>query len=245
MDKPLVAGYVMASADPGVQSRDAQREAIQRYCDPAGLKGVSGFYVDPASEGGLTFNRRAAGRRLDEDLRRGDHVIVRFDRLAGSLLEAAFILESWFRRGVTTHLVDVDIDGVRLEPHNPQARAIIWALVEFGRAGRRMTGSRARETIADLKKQGKRYCRIPPYGYRSEKRRGETVMVPDEVEQVILRRVGELWLEGHSIDAIRQYLAYSWKIKNRNNREFGCSEVRRMAIRGAREMAQELEASET
>jgi hypothetical protein len=69
-------------------------------------------------------------------------------------------------------------------------------------------------------------------------------MVPDEAERAIIHRVAELWLEGYSIDAIRQYLAYTWKVKNRNNREFGCSEVRRMALRGASEMAQKREAGQ-
>jgi hypothetical protein len=59
-----------------------------------------------------------------------------------------------------------------------------------------------------------------------------------EAEQEILFLVGELWLQGRTIDAIRQLLAYTWKVRNRNNREFGCSEVRRMAIRGARAIAE-------
>jgi hypothetical protein len=107
-----------------------------------------------------------------------------------------------------------------------------------------MTGARSREVIADLKKEGKRYCRTAPLGHRWEKGRGGTYMVPDEAERVIIHRVAELWLEGYSIDAIRQYLAYTWKVRNRNNREFGCSEVRRMALLGAKEITREREVSQ-
>jgi DNA invertase Pin-like site-specific DNA recombinase len=243
MAEPLVVGYMLASAAPNMQSADAQREAIEQYCQRIGLK-LCGNYLDPAGSGGMPIFRRAAGGRLEGDVRRGDHVVVRLDRLAGSLLEAAFILERWYRKGVTTHLVDMDIGGVRLEANNPQVGAIIRALVEFARAGQRLRGSRAREKLAALKEEGRRYCRTAPFGHRWQKGRGGTFMVTDEAEQVIVHRVAELWLEGYSIDAIRQYLAYTWKVKNRNNREFGCSEIRRMAIRGAGEMAQKLEASQ-
>jgi hypothetical protein len=55
--------------------------------------------------------------------------------------------------------------------------------------------------------------------------------VPNPYEQAILARVGELRLMGYSIDQIRQYLNYTWKVRNRRGREFGYEEVRRMCLR--------------
>jgi DNA invertase Pin-like site-specific DNA recombinase len=239
---PLVAGYVLVSTDPGIPSPDAQTKAIKKYCEHAGLE-LTDIWRDAAGSGGMPIYRRAAGERLEGDLRRGDHIVTRFDCLASTPLEATFILRTWYLQNITTHLVDVHIDGVWLSANNPQVGGIIEALVEFGRAGQRMTGSRARETIADLKKQGKRYCGTAPFGFTWQKRHGGTFLIPDEYEQTIQRQVAALWVQGHTIDAIRQYLAYTWKVKNRNNKEFGCSEIRKMAIRGAQEKARELEVS--
>jgi DNA invertase Pin-like site-specific DNA recombinase len=241
MARLYVAGYLMGSTNPKANSPDAQRQAIETHCQRVGLK-LDGVYSDPAISISLPIHRRVAGARLDGDLRRGDHVVARFDQLAGTLTEATAVLDLWSRRGIVTHLLDAK--GIRLDPDHPPTLRLIELLVAFAQAGRRMTGARAREQIAELKKQGKRYARHAPFGFEWQECRDGTNLVPNEAEQMILHRVGELWLQGYTIDAIRQYLAYTWKVKNRNNREFGCSEVRRMAIRGAREMAQERAASQ-
>jgi DNA invertase Pin-like site-specific DNA recombinase len=241
MSETIVAGYALVSVDPRVETVVAQREAIERYCRRLGLK-LHGHYQDPAAYGKVPMIDRPAGRRLVQDLCRGDHVVVaRLDRLADSPLECSIQMDNWCRQGIVLHILDV---GCILNPSDPSVQKLVDMLGRLVRAGQRLIGARGREKLAELKKQNKRFCSVAPYGFRWQKRGGETRLVADEAEQTILRRVGELWLQGYSIDAIRQYLAYTWKVKNRNSREFGCSEVRRMAVRGVREMAEEPQASQ-
>ncbi len=225
---PFVVGYVMASADPRVDSADAQRKAVEQYCERVKLK-LHGCYIDDAAAGRVHIMDRPAGRQLVKDIRRGDHVVVaRIDRLADSPVACALALDNWCRQGVLVHLVDVK---VVLNPSDPGAQKLVEMLVRLVQAGQRLIGVRGREKLADLKCEGRRYSRHAPFGSRFQTRKGVTNLVPNEAEQTIMRRVGELWIRGHSIDAIRQYLAYTWRVRNRNNREFGCSEIRRMAIR--------------
>jgi hypothetical protein len=96
-----------------------------------------------------------------------------------------------------------------------------------------MAGVRVREALAVRKEEGRRCSRHPAYGHRWAKRGGRTYAVPEPDEQVILRRVGELHLQGYPIDDIRMYLADTWGVRNRNQKPFGYGEVKRMAIRGA------------
>ena len=55
--------------------------------------------------------------------------------------------------------------------------------------------------------------------------------------QAIRRQVLELNSQGYSIDQVRRYLSYEWKVRNRKGNEFGYSEVRNMIVRGMEENA--------
>jgi len=88
-------------------------------------------------------------------------------------------------------------------------------LVSFTEAASRMVTIRNRATAARLKVQGRRRSRIAPYGFEFRKRGGKSFLVPEPIEQAIRRRVLELNSQGYSIDQIRRYLAYEWKVRNR------------------------------
>ena len=50
--------------------------------------------------------------------------------------------------------------------------------------------------------------------------------------------MSELWDDpDHTVDSIRQHLAYELKVRNRAGREYGCTEIRKMASRGAELLA--------
>jgi hypothetical protein len=105
--------------------------------------------------------------------------------------------------------------------------------IAFAWYWRKMVGARVKESFAEMKKEGRRCSRHAPYGYRWERRGKETFAVPAPSEQVILRRVVELREQGYTLDRIRQYLNYEWKVRNREGNEFGSTEVRNMVVRGA------------
>jgi DNA invertase Pin-like site-specific DNA recombinase len=230
-----VYGYIRASELPEIESPQVQHQMIAGYCRRVGRE-VDGFYADVSGSGKLSFHRREAGGRLFLDLRRGDHVVLaRLDRLADSFLEAAFTLDDWARRGIVTHVLD--IPGCCLDPGNPETRTLIELTVAFARYWREMIGTSVKESFVRMKRVGRRCSRFAPYGYRWERRGKKTFAVPDPTEQVILRRVVELREQGYSLDQIRQYLNYEWKVRNREGNEFGSTEVRNMAIRGAEMLA--------
>jgi hypothetical protein len=100
-----------------------------------------------------------------------------------------------------------------------------------------MIGTRVKESFVKMKQEGRRCSRHAPYGYKWERRGKQTFAVPNPAEQPVIRRVVELRERGYSLDQIRQYLNYEWKVRNREGNEFGSTEVRNMAIRGAELLA--------
>jgi hypothetical protein len=59
------------------------------------------------------------------------------------------------------------------------------------------------------------------------------LMVDDPREQQIMRVTAPLRSQGYSLEQIRCYLAYEWKVRNRAGREVGYREVCKMATMGA------------
>jgi hypothetical protein len=110
---------------------------------------------------------------------------------------------------------------------------LIGMTVAFAWYGKKMVGVRVKESFAEMKKEGRRCSRHAPYGSRWERRGKKTVAVPAPEEQEIVRRALELSEAGYSLDRIRQYLNYEWRVTNREGNEFGSTEVRNMVVRGA------------
>jgi DNA invertase Pin-like site-specific DNA recombinase len=226
-----VYGYIRASDVPEIESAQAQQQMIENYCRRAGQE-VHAHFVDASDSGKLPLDRREAGGRLVVDVRRGDHVVLaRLDRLADSFLDAMLTLDSWVWRGIVTHILD--IPGCCLYPGKPETRNAIAMTIAFAWYWRKMVGARVKESFAKMKKEGRRCSLHAPYGYRWERRGKKTFAVPAPEEQVILRRVVELEEQGYTLDRIRQYLNYDWKVRNREGKEFGSTEVRNMVVRGA------------
>jgi DNA invertase Pin-like site-specific DNA recombinase len=223
-------GYVRGSTDSRVESPEVQKAIIERYCQRIG-RHVDTVYVDGADSGKLRLFNREAGRHLSVALRRGDHVVVaRLDLLDRSLVGFGILLSQWDNLGIVTHLCDVP--GGVLDPSNQYCEVLIKILISFAEYERRMIGRRTGQALNSLKAEGRRYCRFAPMGFQWERRGKKSVIVPDPNEQAICIRVAEMQSAGYSIDQIRQYLAYDWKVRNRNGNEFGNSQISDMAFRG-------------
>jgi DNA invertase Pin-like site-specific DNA recombinase len=224
----LVFGYARPSPDPQVAGVDAQREAIRRYCQQAGLN-LHGVSVDPASSGQSWLHEREAGGKLWKILQRGDHlVVVAPHRVADNLTAVTSAMDTLTRRGVVLHFVDPPIV---LDPGDPAGRRAVELLSSLVLAGNRLKGVRARESVVRRRQEGKRCSGEAPFGQKFVKRGGKTYLAPAPEEQAILARVGELRAAGYSIDELRQHMAYTWRVRNRRGREFGHEEIRRMCLR--------------
>jgi DNA invertase Pin-like site-specific DNA recombinase len=170
------------------------------------------------------------GGQLMEVLSRGDLLVVAsMDRLSRKLDSFANLLDAFHRLGVVLHVPDLGT----IDPRHPKARALIESLIYFADQQPILRGMRTRESHATLRASGEWCTRHAPFGTRWKKRGGKTYAVPDPNEQAICKKVAELRIAGYTWHQIRQYLAYEWKVRNRNGKEFGYEEVRKMALRGA------------
>jgi DNA invertase Pin-like site-specific DNA recombinase len=223
----MTFGYARPSPDPEIEGVEAQGEAIRRYCADAGLA-LDGLFVDRAS-GKLWVHEREAGAKLFEALRRGDHlVVIAPHRIGDGFTMVTSIIDMLINMGIAVHFLDPPIT---LAPGDPAVRVAVELLSSLVRAGNRLNGCRVREAFSYRRRESRRCSGESPYGTRWQRRGGDTIAVPDPYEQAILARVGELRLMGYSIDQIRQYLNYTWKVRNRRGREFGHEAVRRMCLR--------------
>jgi DNA invertase Pin-like site-specific DNA recombinase len=232
--KSYVAAYAAASIDPEVPSPAEQEETIRAYCASHRLPEPK-VYVDPPSTGKLPLFDRVAGRTLEEHLQRGDRVLVAgVDRLAGTFRDAMLVLDGWNRRGINVHIMKPECC---LVAGDRGCRVFIELLVSFTEAASRMVTLRNRETAERLKSEGRRRSRIAPYGFEFRRCSGRFYLVPEANERAICERVLELDAQGYSIDQIRRYLSYEWKVRNRKGNEFGYTEIRNMIHRGREENA--------
>jgi DNA invertase Pin-like site-specific DNA recombinase len=224
----VVFGYARPSPDPEIAGVEAQGESIRRYCEGAGLK-FDGLFVDRAASGKLWLHEREAGSKLLEALRRHDHLVaVAPHRIGDSFTMVTSTLHTLMNQGIAIHFLDPPII---LAPGDPAGRVAVELLSSLVRAGNRLNGCRVREAFYYRRREGLRCSGEAPFGSMWQRRGRETIAVPNNPELSILARVRELRLMGYSIDQIRKYLNYTWKVKNRRGGEFGYEEVRRMCLR--------------
>jgi DNA invertase Pin-like site-specific DNA recombinase len=171
------------------------------------------------------------------DLRTGDSVIVaRLDRLSRSFIQFAQILDQWADRKISIQLCDMP--GGHFDPDNPMSEMMIGILIVFANYERRLISQRTREGLQARKLRGEKYCRWPEFGWRWEKqydsKQGKqvTTMVPDQDERKIMRQVVKMRSAGCSLDEIRQYLNYTWKVKIRSSGEWTKSRVAEICEQG-------------
>jgi DNA invertase Pin-like site-specific DNA recombinase len=231
-------GYIRASTDKQVAWPETQRQLIIDYAARIG-KTIDFFYIDPATSGKKRLFDREAGRRLMVDLRNGDTVIVaRLDRLSRSFIQFAQILDQWAKTKVSIHICDMP--GGHFDPDNPMSELMIGILIVFANYETRLISQRTREGLHARKLRGEKYCRWAEYGWRWEKRHDAqqrkqvNVKVPDEYEREILRVVVEMRSLGYSIDEIRQYMNYTWKVRTRMGGEWTNSRIPFLIEQGLR-----------
>ncbi len=214
-----VYGYIRASTDKQIASPDTQKQIIQDYAGRLG-RSVDRYFIDPAVSGKKSLFDREAGKELSLVLKKGDEVIVaRLDRLSRSFVGFAKILEFWLKHKITMHLCDMP--GGVFDPENPMSEMLIGMLIVFANYERRLISVRTREGLQTRKQRGEKYTRWPEYGWRWQKsfdgylKKDVEVMVPDEPERTIMRKVVELRAAGLSFDLIRQHLSYVMKVRTR------------------------------
>jgi DNA invertase Pin-like site-specific DNA recombinase len=219
-------------------STEVQRDTVLAYAKSRGLEmGYQDWFQDQAVTGKKPIQERPAGKELFKQLKRDDVLIVaKLDRLSRSFLDFVNILESVEKRGVSLHIIDMPFKV--FEPGDEITKMLIYLLGMFASYERRLISLRTKEAVRWRKSQGRAYCRWPEWGYKwakvwnSREHKYEKVKVECPEEREIALKCLELRTQGYTFDAIREYLAYEWRVRNRKGGEFRRMEIFKM-IRAA------------
>jgi DNA invertase Pin-like site-specific DNA recombinase len=166
-------------------SLDAQRAAIQSYCESVGL-GLLQIHEDVESGG--RADRKGLARALAT---RADVVVVlKFDRLSRSIKHFCDLYETHFADG-TKELVAIR-EAIRLD--SALGRALVSILLVFAQMEREATGERTREAINHIRGNGYHFGKSP-YGSKavpSPNNPRYRILIDDPAEQIILSRIKSL-----------------------------------------------------
>jgi DNA invertase Pin-like site-specific DNA recombinase len=157
-------GYIRVSTEVRAQSglgMAAQDEAITKYCKWRGLELLRTF-TDEAVSGKTRLMSRPGGNELDRVLKRGDHVILaKHDRGFRNTIDMLQTTEAWTARGIVTHTVNWSMDTT--QPFWKLFAPIAAAIAEWEG---RMIRERVTEALAVRKRQGQRWGRHAPLGFK-------------------------------------------------------------------------------
>jgi DNA invertase Pin-like site-specific DNA recombinase len=216
-----VRAYGRASTNKQEISTEVQLSTVLAYAQRHGLVFDSNnWFVDTAISGKERFYERPAGKQLFNQMQKGDVIIVaKLDRLSRSMIDFAHTLDTIEKRGVILHVCD--IPGGVFDPTNPISRLLISILVAFAEYERRLIGIRTSQGLQQINASGRRHARHAPFGmkwqriWNSRAHKFEEIQVEDPQERSIGQKCLELRAMGYSLDQIRQYLAYEWRVTAR------------------------------
>lgn len=160
-----VFGYcrvsTLAQANEGF-SLDDQRSRIKGYCQANALPSPTEFFVDAATSGTVSLQKRDEGYRLLDSVRRGDHIVVtRGDRLFRSAKNALEVAEMLREKGVELHLMDMG--GPVL--NSSVSRLVFGILMMVANMESERIGERTASVKEHLRKQGRFVGGLMPVGY--------------------------------------------------------------------------------
>lgn len=166
---PRTWGYCRVStvtqANEGF-SLDDQKSRIAGYCQANGLPTPTQYFVDAATSGTVSLQKREQGQRMLESVRRGDHIIVtRGDRLFRSAKNALEVAETLRQKGVELHLMDMG--GPCLQ--SSVSRLVFGILMMVANMESERIGERTASVKEHLRKQGRFVGGLLPVGYKRTK----------------------------------------------------------------------------
>lgn len=150
-----------AQANEGF-SLDDQQSRIAGYCQANALPPPAQFFVDAATSGTVSLQKREQGRGMLDIVRRGDHIVVtRGDRLFRSAKNALEVAEVLRDKGVELHLMDMG--GPVL--NSSVSRLVFGILMMVANMESERIGERTASVKEHLRKQGRFVGGLLPVGY--------------------------------------------------------------------------------
>ncbi|MBM3769913.1 MAG: resolvase [Acidimicrobiia bacterium] len=200
---PRTFGYCRVStrqqANEGHSLAD-QQQRIAGYCQANGLPAPSQFFVDAATSGTVSLQKREQGALLLADLRKGDHIIVtKGDRLFRSAKNALEIAESLRDKGVGLHLMDMGGEVL----NSSVSRLVFGILMMVANMESERIGERTASVKEHLRAQGRFVGGAVPFGYAKT---ADGALKRRKDFSSLQKRISEMSRKGHSTRAIAQTL---------------------------------------
>lgn len=182
-DPKLGVGYIRASKDEQKITPGVQREAIGAYAKAQGIT-ILAWFEDLDVESTTGLEKREGLTAAVQELRSrkcGALIVLRRDRLARDVILAATIERVVEHAG--GRVVSSSGEGNGDAPHDRLTRTIVDGVAAWEKE---MIGLRTKAAIEQLRKEGRRFSREPPYGLKLAGP-DQKQLVPDEHEQAAIR----------------------------------------------------------
>jgi site-specific DNA recombinase len=198
--RPKAVGYVRRSArsDERTASLEAQRAAIEEYCEALGFE-LAEVVEDDGVSGG-NRSRFAGIRRAANAHAASSVVIYHPDRLARDAAGYLDEIRALDRRGIEVHAPGRGRIEVRTSM-GILSNGVEALVAEHYRV---LVGEKTRDALALRRRQGRRYSNIAPYGFQATE---AGLLEEVEAEQATIRAALALRAEGLSLRATAASLA--------------------------------------
>lgn len=199
---PKMLCYGRVSTDMQSNGLDTQKQRLEA-CAALHSGGEVLYFFDEDVSGSRPWGTRPKGKQLFEMAFPGDVVVVtKCDRAFRNMQDAASTLADWIKRDVNFKILDMAVDT-----STPAGRLFFHQMCAFGEFEREIISQRIRETNAFLKKAGKPYSRIRPFGWvRSKQGKGAVWMI-HLGERRIAEQIEDLMQKGYGVVAIARKMA--------------------------------------
>jgi site-specific DNA recombinase len=200
-DPAKVVGYVRVSTDDQALSPDAQRDALEAWCDDND-RGLVYVAEDRGVSGAAELDKRPGLMEAMAAIREyqaGVLLVFRLDRLSRSVAKGAIVEELVEREGA--RVLTCDGVGNDASPEGQLMRNMIRSVAQYERE---IIAMRTRVALRAKKSRGLRHNCRAPYGYCWS---DEGTIEPVQAEQRALRTIRRLRRdEGLTIAQIAEHL---------------------------------------
>lgn len=187
----MIYCYGRVSTDEQENSIDNQRQKLEAYAHQTGLPFGGAFLDEDQSAFNIPLRRRREGKKLWDLLQPGDTVVIpAVDRAFRSNSDAWNTLDAWHSMGIKLVLMDMNIDT-----STPNGELVFGIRLASARYESRMNSSRQREIFSYLRKAGRPYGGLRPYGWQRDGKEWKQCEAERQLGDRIIRmrEDGESW----------------------------------------------------
>lgn len=197
-------GYIRVSTNKQEISPEAQRHAIEHYCQSARLRLVD--VITETVSAGTSLGKRPEGSRLIDPA--ADHVVtLKLDRLFRNTADALLTIDHWEKVGKALHLVEMG--GAPMNTRSAMGRMFLTMLAGFAEFERKLISERTSSALQHKISKGERTGCVK-YGWQAElnvrDERGRTIkpgmVVPNPVEQANIEQIRTSRRAGRTLQGI-------------------------------------------